>query len=365
MILRTTLAAILLAALPLPAQSRATAEATLPGGKVTLDYLTGNLQGRSAEKDLQPGTVWRMAVGGEAPLLRTEVPLMVGGVVLPPGAHRLSARYVGPDTWHLVVFRGAALHESGMKADETPFQFSKSGKAEEQLKISLAAKDQNLEVQVAWGESALRANLTGLGVSKVESTLAGKPAVYEFFQVPATPDTQERLKAGQEVRVGAVRTKDGGELAIVGQREERGVKLVFRNDALKEAQAEIASATAMRNRLEGMLEQAPEERRERLKGRIDQLARQVEAAQKRLAAAQGLPAEVAVAGKVEMREERSTGLLVRPLDAKAGVSLAMDFGQRSATFQWSDADFSTTPAGKDAGKAGKTEKSEKPEKTDK
>src|SRR6478736_6875881 len=79
----------------------ATAEVTLKGKKVSIDYSRPSLKGRKVGKELAPyGEVWRTGAN-EATALNTEIDLTIGGVKVPAGEYTL---YTLPSegTWKLI-----------------------------------------------------------------------------------------------------------------------------------------------------------------------------------------------------------------------------------------------------------------------
>lgn len=80
----------------------ATAEVTLKGKKVSIDYSRPSLKGRKVGKELAPyGEVWRTGAN-EATALNTEIDLTIGGVKVPAGKYTL---YTLPSegTWKLII----------------------------------------------------------------------------------------------------------------------------------------------------------------------------------------------------------------------------------------------------------------------
>ena len=80
----------------------ATAEVTLKGKKVTIDYSRPSLKGRKVGQELAPyGKVWRTGAN-EATALTTEVDLNVGGVKVPAGKYTIYS-LPSEGTWKLII----------------------------------------------------------------------------------------------------------------------------------------------------------------------------------------------------------------------------------------------------------------------
>lgn len=92
-----------------------TAECTINGKKVTIDYSRPFLKGRNVGKELAPyGKVWRTGAN-EATTLTTAIDLDIGGAKVPAGAYTL---YTLPSagTWKLIINKqtgqwGTEYHE--------------------------------------------------------------------------------------------------------------------------------------------------------------------------------------------------------------------------------------------------------------
>ena len=79
-----------------------TAEVTLKGKKISIDYSRPSLKGRKVGQELAPyGQVWRTGAN-EATALNTEIDLTIGGVKVPAGKYTL---YTLPSegTWKLII----------------------------------------------------------------------------------------------------------------------------------------------------------------------------------------------------------------------------------------------------------------------
>jgi len=93
-----------------------TAEVTLKGKKITIDYSRPYLKGRKVGQELAPyGKVWRTGAN-EATALTTETDLTIGGVKVPAGKYTL---YTLPaeGTWKLIINKETG--QWGTKYDES------------------------------------------------------------------------------------------------------------------------------------------------------------------------------------------------------------------------------------------------------
>lgn len=80
----------------------ATAEVTLKGKKVIIDYSRPSLKGRKVGQELAPyGKVWRTGAN-EATTLTTETDLNIGGVKVPAGKYTLYS-LPSEGTWKLII----------------------------------------------------------------------------------------------------------------------------------------------------------------------------------------------------------------------------------------------------------------------
>jgi len=79
-----------------------TAEVTLKGKKITLEYSRPSLKGRKVGEELAPyGKVWRTGAN-EATALNTEVDLNIGGTKVPAGKYTIFT-LPSEGTWKLII----------------------------------------------------------------------------------------------------------------------------------------------------------------------------------------------------------------------------------------------------------------------
>ncbi len=78
-----------------------TAEVTLKGKKISIDYSRPSLRGRKMETLTPAGKVWRTGAN-EATALSTEADLDIGGTSVPAGKYTLYT-VPSPDKWTLII----------------------------------------------------------------------------------------------------------------------------------------------------------------------------------------------------------------------------------------------------------------------
>jgi hypothetical protein len=143
--------------------NRGTAEATIKGQKITIDYGRPPLGGHSVSQ-LPVGGVWRLGMN-EATRLETSGDLSVGGTVVKAGKYTLWIKRTGDNTWALAFHPktegangkplwGAPPQTSGFIA-ETPLKHAKAKDSVDQVTITLADAKGKAAVSVQWGADLL------------------------------------------------------------------------------------------------------------------------------------------------------------------------------------------------------------------
>lgn len=131
---------------------RGTAELTVAGSKVAVDYGRPSLKGRDIEKmlneQLPVGTPWRMGMN-DATTLTTDADLKFDKTVIKKGKYVLQAKRVEEQKWVLVL-----TGEDDSKT-EVPLTFKKSDKSAEQLTVELSGKGKNGNFLLHWGTFTL------------------------------------------------------------------------------------------------------------------------------------------------------------------------------------------------------------------
>ena len=89
---------------------RGTAEGTINGKSITVEYGRPSLQGRDMLSRLPVGSSWRMGMNA-ATTLDSEAALDFGDVTLAPGKYTLTAKRVSETDWHLIAAGDSGTHE--------------------------------------------------------------------------------------------------------------------------------------------------------------------------------------------------------------------------------------------------------------
>ena len=149
---------VLFAAMPLAAQDRGKAEATVKGKKISISYGRPRLAGRDMIGMAKPGMVWRLGMD-EATEIETTATLVVAGKEVKPGKYSLWAKKTSPTEWILAFHPmtgvwGDPPLESGYVA-QAPLKLDKSPGSSEQLSIVLADKAGEAAITIHWGTAQL------------------------------------------------------------------------------------------------------------------------------------------------------------------------------------------------------------------
>src|SRR5215469_10158546 len=131
-----------------------TAEVTLKGKKITIDYSRPFLKGRHVGQELAPyGKVWRTGAN-EATALTTELDLSIGGASVPAGKYTIYS-LPSEGTWKLLISKqtgqwGTEYHEEQDLA-RVDMQKSQLPQPVEQFTISFDKKsDDSADLVLEW-----------------------------------------------------------------------------------------------------------------------------------------------------------------------------------------------------------------------
>lgn len=140
------------------AAERGTAEATIKGKKVSINYGRPSLGGRDVLSLAQTGMVWRLGMD-KSTQIESSGDLIVAGKTLKAGKYSLWAKKTGPNSWVLAFHPnadvwGAPELTEGYVA-ELPLTLTKAKDSAEELTISLADNKGRAGVRIQWGTAVL------------------------------------------------------------------------------------------------------------------------------------------------------------------------------------------------------------------
>lgn len=143
--------------------NRGTAEATIKGKKITIDYGRPPL-GSHSVSELPVGGVWRIGMN-QATRIETAADLAVGTATVKAGTYTLWIKRTGDATWVLAFHPktegsngkplwGAPPQTAGFIA-ETPLTLAKAKDSADQVTITLAGAKGKAAFKVQWGTDVL------------------------------------------------------------------------------------------------------------------------------------------------------------------------------------------------------------------
>lgn len=150
------------------APDRGSAELTLAGKSISINYGRPDLAGRDLLALARPGMVWRLGTN-KATTLDSESDLFFDRTVVHQGRYSLFAKKLGIDHWVLLVNNQTGLwgttgYDPGNDVASIPLENVKLASPVERLTIVLAKESESRgTLSIRWGESELR---TGFRVSE-------------------------------------------------------------------------------------------------------------------------------------------------------------------------------------------------------
>jgi hypothetical protein len=138
--------------------NRGTAEATIKGKKISIDYGRPSLKGRDLLSMAPAGMVWRLGMN-KPTTLETAADLNVAGTTVKAGKYSLWAKKTSATAWVLAFHPtvpgwGVPELKEGYVA-ELPLTSSQAGESAEQLTISVADAGGKAAIKIHWGTLAL------------------------------------------------------------------------------------------------------------------------------------------------------------------------------------------------------------------
>jgi len=155
---------VALVGLTLAANPRGTAELTLNGKKISIEYGRPSLGSRSINSllgQLPAGDFWRLGAD-KSTTFSTTGDLMFGNVKVPKGEYSLWAQKQADGSWKLVFNKQHGQwgtdHDPGQDLASVPLKTEKESKPAEQVTITLEEEHGSGEIAIQWGDMELSAN---------------------------------------------------------------------------------------------------------------------------------------------------------------------------------------------------------------
>lgn len=141
---------------------RGTAELSVAGKKISVEYGRPELQGRDMLGRATEGMVWRMGAD-RTTTLTTEADLQFGETTVPAGTYSLFAKKTGPDSWVLLINSNPNASVGSRKEEEdvavVPLVSKRLENSIETFTIELLqAGGRQGTFSMAWGNLSLRAD---------------------------------------------------------------------------------------------------------------------------------------------------------------------------------------------------------------
>ena len=149
-----------LAGLTIAANPRGTADLTLNGKKISVEYGRPSLGGRTVNELLAqvPADGWRLGAD-KSTTFSTTGDLMFGNVKVPKGEYSLWAQKQADGSWKLVFNKQhgqwGTNHDSSQDFASVPLKTEKESKPAEQVTITLEEEHGGGEISIQWGDLEL------------------------------------------------------------------------------------------------------------------------------------------------------------------------------------------------------------------
>ncbi len=145
----------------LAANPRGTAELTLNGKKISVEYGRPSLHGRAVNDllgQLGTGEFWRLGAD-KSTTFSTTGDLMLGDVKVPKGQYSLWAQKQADGSWKLVFNKQhgqwGTNHDASQDLYSVPLKTEKESKSAEQATITLEEEHGSGEISIQWGDMEL------------------------------------------------------------------------------------------------------------------------------------------------------------------------------------------------------------------
>ena len=143
---------------------RATAQISLGGKMVSVEYGRPSLKGRKMSElldQLKPGDVWRLGAD-KATTFSTPADLQFGDATVPSGDYSLWAEREADNSWKLVFNKQhgqwGTQHDAAQDLASAPLQQSEAASPAEMVTITLTKAGKGAAITIQWGNLKLTAN---------------------------------------------------------------------------------------------------------------------------------------------------------------------------------------------------------------
>ncbi|MGH9321467.1 MAG: DUF2911 domain-containing protein [Vicinamibacteria bacterium] len=144
--------------LVLAQNARGTAETSLSGKKVSVEYGRPGLKGRDVLSEAPVGTIWRTGAD-KSTTFTTEADLSVGGKTIPQGSYSLFTRRVDDKNWALIFNKQTGQwgteHDAGQDLAQVPLTWEQKASGPDPFTIELSSAGAKGEMRMSWGKHVL------------------------------------------------------------------------------------------------------------------------------------------------------------------------------------------------------------------
>jgi hypothetical protein len=137
-------------------------EWNVDGANISIEYGRPLLKGRPESAMMPHGQVWRTGAD-EQTTLKTDKPLRIGSLTVPPGTYGLHT-IPGPGQWQLIVSRRTSgwgiPYPAGQDLGRAPMQVAKTSAPIEQLTIHVDDTPAGATLRIEWGTTSVSAPFT-------------------------------------------------------------------------------------------------------------------------------------------------------------------------------------------------------------
>ena len=148
-----SIVSVIASGIALAQNPRGKAEATVAGGKVTIEYGRPSLKGRDVLAEAPVGTVWRTGAD-QSTTFTSASDLTIGGKAIPKGSYSLFTKRTGEKDWALIFNKQTGQWGTAHKPERDLYQLDMTTSAlpqpVERFTISVVPSGQGGALQLDW-----------------------------------------------------------------------------------------------------------------------------------------------------------------------------------------------------------------------